>query len=224
MKKRTLLGWSSGKDSVWALHLLRQRQDIEVVGLVTTVNQTFKRVAMHAIREDLLQKQASAVDLPLEMLYIPHPCSDEEYEATMQGFMERTKKADIDCMAFGDIFLQEIRDYRERSLKNTGISPLFPLWGKPTDNLAKDMIHGGIRSIITCADPRFVPVSFSGRVFDLSLLRDIPEGVDHCGERGEFHTFAISGPGFKNTLRVRVGETFERDGFVFTDILPDDHP
>jgi uncharacterized protein (TIGR00290 family) len=224
MKKRTLLSWSSGKDSVWALHLLRQRQDIEVVGLVTTVNQTFKRVAMHAIREDLLQRQASAVDLPLEMLHIPHPCSDEEYEAIMQGFMEKTREADIDYMAFGDIFLQDIRDYREQSLRNTGISPLFPLWGKPTDKLATDMIAGGIRSIITCVDPRFVPVSFAGRVFDLSLLRDIPEGVDRCGERGEFHTFAMSGPGFKNTLRVKVGETVERDGFVFTDILPDDHP
>jgi uncharacterized protein (TIGR00290 family) len=223
MKKRTLLSWSSGKDSAWALHLLRQHKELEVVGLLTTVNKAFQRVSMHGVREGLLRMQANAIDLPLEILRIPHPCSNREYEVIMQGFFERVRHTGVDHMAFGDIFLQDVRDYRERSLRNTGVSPLFPLWGASSEKLAREMIANGLRTVITCVDPRSMPAYLVGREFDESVLDSLPEHVDPCGENGEFHTFAIDGPEFHQPLLVDIGEIVKRDRFLFADILPQNH-
>jgi len=200
-------------------NLLREREDIEVVGLVTTVNRAFHRVAMHAVREILLREQAATVDLPLAVICLPHPCTNEEYEAIMRGFIEKANGNGISHMAFGDIFLQDIREYREQMLKGTGIASLFPLWGLSTDKLAHDMIASGLRSIITCVDPRSMPAGFVGREFNEGLLADLPEEVDPCGENGEFHTFTVNGPGFDHSLEVKIGETIVRDGFVYVDVL-----
>jgi uncharacterized protein (TIGR00290 family) len=220
MKKKTLLSWSSGKDSAWALHLLRQRDDIEVVGLFTTVNAEFQRVAMHAVRLELLKLQAEAVGLPLGTLNIPYPCSNLQYESVMKAFVDASVEKGIDCMAFGDLFLQDIRIYREEKLKDTGITPIFPLWQIPTDRLARQMISEGMRAYLTCIDPKKLPPCFAGREFGPSFLDELPESVDPCGEYGEFHTFAVDGPMFKKPIEVHVGEIVERDGFIFADLYP----
>lgn len=220
MKKKTLLSWSSGKDSAWALHRLRQIDDVEVVGLFTTVNAEFNRVAMHAVRLDLLKLQAEAVGLPLETLNIPYPCSNLEYESVMKEFIDATRERGIHCVAFGDLFLQDIRSYREEKLKDTGITPLFPLWEIPTERLAREMISEGLRAYLTCVDPKKLPARFAGREFGPSLIDELPESVDPCGENGEFHTFAVDGPMFKKPVEVQIGEVVERDGFVFADLHP----
>jgi uncharacterized protein (TIGR00290 family) len=220
MKKKTLLSWSSGKDSAWALHLLRQRDDVEVVGLFTTVNAEFQRVAMHAVRLELLKRQAEAVGLPLETLNIPNPCSNLQYESVMKDFVGASQERGIQCMAFGDLFLQDIRAYREANLKDTGITPLFPLWEIPTDRLARQMISEGLRAYITCVDPKKLPAHFAGREFGPSFLDELPDSVDPCGEYGEFHTFAMDGPMFKKPVGVHLGDVVERDGFVFADLRP----
>ena len=220
MAKQTLMGWSSGKDSAWALHVLRQRTDIDVVGLFTTVNQNHQRVAMHAVRLELLQRQAEAVGLPLYTLDIPHPCSNKKYESVMNNFVEESVARGIDCMAFGDLFLEDVRQYRENQFKDTGITPIFPLWKKPTDLLAEEMLSNGLRAFTTCIDPRKMPPSFVGRQFDRSFLDDLPESVDPCGENGEFHTFAVDGPMFHQPVAIHVGEIVEREGFVFADLIP----
>jgi uncharacterized protein (TIGR00290 family) len=220
MRKKTLLSWSSGKDSAWALHLLRQQTDIEVVGLFTTVNAEFKRVAMHAVRLELLERQAEAVGLPLETLNIPHPCSNQQYELLMKDFVSVSQETGIQCMAFGDLFLQDIRSYREAKLKDTGITPIFPLWEIPTDRLARQMISEGLRAYVICIDPKKLPARFAGREFGLLFLDELPESVDPCGEYGEFHTFAVDGPMFKKPVGVHLGEVVERDGFVFADLRP----
>jgi len=222
MQKETLLSWSSGKDSAWALHLLQQRADVEVVGLFTTVNAAFQRVAMHAVRVELLKRQAEAVGLPLQTLEIPYPCSNLQYESVMKEFVETSQARGIRCMAFGDLFLRDIRAYREAHLKDTGITPLFPLWEIPTDQLARQMISEGLRAYITCVDPQKLPARYAGREFGPSFLDDLPESVDPCGEYGEFHTFAVAGPMFRAPVEVRVGEVVERDGFVFADLQPRD--
>ena len=219
--RRILLSWSSGKDSAWCLHVLRQRPDVQVVGLVTTVNETFGRVAMHAVREVLLQRQAAAVGLPLWRVPIPSPCSNAEYEEAMGRVVARAVGQGIAGMAFGDLFLEEIRRYREAKLAGTGLEPIFPLWGLPTDALAHTMVSAGLRARITCVDPAQLPARFAGREFDDALLAELPPGVDPCGERGEFHTFAYAGPMFRVGVAVRGGEIVERDGFVFADLLPD---
>jgi uncharacterized protein (TIGR00290 family) len=220
MKKKVLLSWSSGKDSAWTLHLLRQRDDVEVVGLFTTVNAEFERVAMHAVRLDLLKRQAEAIGLPLETLSIPYPCSNSEYESVMKAFIERSRERDIRCVAFGDLFLEDIRSYRETNLKGTGIEPIFPLWKFPTGRLAREMTTGGLRAYITCVDPKKLPARFAGREYGPPLLDEFPESVDPCGEYGEFHTFAVDGPIFDRPVEVRVGDVVERDGFVFADLQP----
>ncbi|HET6464448.1 MAG TPA: ATP-binding protein [Nitrospiria bacterium] len=220
MKKKTLLSWSSGKDSAWTLHLLRQMDDVEVVGLFTTVNAEFQRVAMHAVRLELLKLQAGAVGLPLETLNIPFPCSNLQYESVMKEFVDASREKGMSCMAFGDLFLQDIRAYREAKLKDSGITPLFPLWEIPTDRLARQMISEGLRAYLTCVDPRKLPARFAGREFGAALLNELPESVDPCGEYGEFHTFAVDGPMFKKPVGVHVGEVVERDGFVFADLRP----
>ena|SRR2546422_1467221 len=217
---RTLLSWSSGKDSAWALRTLRGDRRYEVVGLVTTINRAADRVAMHAVRTDLLRAQARAAALPLWELSIPSPCSNEEYETVMRAAIVRAEAEAIDCFAFGDLFLQDVRAYREKQLASTNLTPLFPLWGRDTRELASEMIAGGLRARITCVDPRLVPASLAGREFDAALLKDLPPEADPCGERGEFHTFAFEGPMFASPIAIVSGDIVERDGFVFADLLP----
>jgi uncharacterized protein (TIGR00290 family) len=219
-EKRVLLAWSSGKDSAWSLHVLRQRGDVEVVGLLTTVNEAFDRVAMHAVRRELLVAQAAAAGLPLVLVPIPWPCPNEAYEQAMAAAMAEARKAGITGVAFGDLFLEDIRRYREEKLAGTGLRPHFPLWGRPTRTLAEEMITGGLRARLTCVDPRVLSPSFAGRAFDAALLADLPPSVDPCGENGEFHTFAWDGPMFDRPVPVRGGEVVDRDGFVFADLLP----
>jgi uncharacterized protein (TIGR00290 family) len=215
--KRVLLSWSSGKDSAWTLHVLRQHPDIEVVGLLTTVNTEFQRVAMHSTRLSVLEAQAKAAQLPLWIVPLPWPCSNEIYEARMAEACKRAVDEHVDAIAFGDLFLQDIRAYRETKLKATGLEPLFPLWEIPTDTLAREMIAGGLRAKLTCVDPKQLPASFAGRDFDAGLLRDFPPEVDPCGERGEFHTCVYAGPMFAAPLDLEAGEVVTRDGFVFAD-------
>jgi len=221
-KPKALLSWSSGKDSAWSLHLLRMRREIEVVGLLTTVNEAHARVAMHAVRVELLETQSKAIGLPLWPVAIPSPCSNAEYETAMAGAIKRAKAEGITVMAFGDLFLEDIRRYREERLAGSGIEPNFPIWGLPTDKLAQEMINGGLRARVTCVDPRQLPKSFAAREFDGEFLADLPSTADPCGERGEFHTFAYDGPMFHYPVAVQTGEVVERDGFIFADLLP--HP
>jgi uncharacterized protein (TIGR00290 family) len=223
MKPRALLSWSSGKDSAWALYVLRQRGDVEVVGLVTTLNEAFGRVAMHGVRAELVQTQAAATGLPLWPVQLPWPCSNDEYETRMRAVIERARRAGVTVFCFGDLFLADIRAYRERQLAGTGLDPLFPIWGTPADTpaLARAMIATGFRSTLACVDPRHLAPTFAGRTFDLDLLADLPPGTDPCGENGEFHTFCHAGPIFDRPISVRVGEVVERDGFWFADLLPD---
>jgi len=215
-----LLAWSSGKDSAFALHVLRERQDVEVVGLLTTVNERHDRVAMHAVRRTLLEAQADAAGLPLTMVRIPDPCSDVAYEAAMGRSLQVAKARGVRGVAFGDLFLEDIRRYREAQMAGTGLRLVFPLWGRPTAALAQAMLDAGLRARITCVDPRALAASFAGREFDRQLLADLPPGVDPCGENGEFHTFAWDGPMFRRPVTVRGGLVVERDGFVFADLLP----
>lgn len=217
-KKKTLLSWSSGKDSAWSLHLLRQDSDIDIVGLITTVNELHKRVAMHAVRLDLLEAQAQAVGLPVRIINIPSPCTNEQYESAMRQVIAEAKQEGVEQMAFGDLFLADIRAYREAQLSGTGINPIFPLWKMPTAELARQMISGGLRAVITCVDPRQLPAEFVGREYDESFVAELPEGADECGEKGEFHTFAYDGPMFGEAINITVGEVVERDGFVFADV------
>jgi uncharacterized protein (TIGR00290 family) len=219
MRPRALLSWSSGKDSAWALHVLRQRNEVEVVGLLTTVNQAADRVAMHAVRSELLREQAAAVGLPLHAVGIPWPCSNADYEAAMSAALQRAKEDQIAVMAFGDLFLEDIRRYRVEKLTGTGIEPSFPIWGIPTDQLAREMIAGGLRARLTCVDPKQLDARFAGREFDSALISELPNGVDPCGEHGEFHTFSYDGPMFNRPVPVRNGELVTRDGFVFADLL-----
>jgi uncharacterized protein (TIGR00290 family) len=220
MRKKTILSWSSGKDSAWALHLLKQEKDIEIVGLVTTVNQAYNRVAMHAVHMDLLLKQAEAVDLPITIIQLPDPCSNEKYQSIMREHMLTVQKEGIKLIAFGDIFLEDIREYREKNLIGSGIEAIFPLWGKSTSKLAQQMINSGLTTYITCVDPSKLAPEFAGREFNQAFLSDLPAQVDPCGEQGEFHTFVINGPGFNKPLKIKVGELVQRRGFVFRNILP----
>lgn len=217
---KTLLSWSSGKDAAWALHLLRQRTDVNVVGLVTTINAAFDRVAMHGVRRALVEAQAEAVGLPLYLLPIPYPCPNETYEAVMGAFVARQVAEGVQAMAFGDLFLEDIRRYREARLAGTGLEPIFPVWGIETGRLAREMIAAGLVAHIACLDPRKLPVHLAGRRFDSALLDALPAGVDPCAENGEFHTFACAGPMFRRPVPVTVGETVIRDGFVYCDLLP----
>src|ERR1700687_3397670 len=210
---KTLLSWSTGKDSAWSLHVLRRTPGIEVAGLFTTVNAAFDRVAMHAVRCALLEAQAAAAGLPLHVIEIPWPCPNEGYEARMGAFVAEQMARGVVAMAFGDLFLEDIRAYREQKLAGTGIAPLFPLWGRDTAVLAEEMIAGGLEAHRTCVDPRKLPAHFAGRVFDRALLAELPEGVDPCGENGEFHTCVSAGPMFSAPIAVRAGGVEMRDGF-----------
>ena len=217
--KRVLLSWSSGKDSAWALHLLRRDPAIEVCGLLTTINAEFDRVAMHGTRRSVLEAQAVAVGLPLWSVPLPWPCSNEIYEQRMAEACERALAERIDCVAFGDLFLPDVRAYRENQLKNTGLEPLFPLWQIPTYQLARDMIAGGLRARLTCVDTEQLSAEFAGREFDETLLRDLPASADPCGEKGEFHSCVYAGPMFAAPLAIESGEIVRRERFVFADVL-----
>ncbi len=218
-RPRVLLAWSSGKDSAWSLHVLRRQGEVEVVGLLTTLNERHDRVAMHAVRRELLEAQARAAGLPLFVVPIPHPCPNEVYEQAMAAALERARAEAIGGVAFGDLFLEDVRRYRERQMEGTGLALHFPLWGRPTRALAEEMLRAGLRATLTCVDPRALPASFAGRAFDRSLLDDLPAGADPCGENGEFHTFAWDGPMFAHPVPVRSGEVVHREGFVFADLL-----
>ena len=215
----TLLSWSSGKDSAWALHVLRKDPAVDVVGLLTTINEAADRVAMHAVRNALLDRQAAAVGLPVTKVRIPSPCSNAEYEAAMGEALRDAGGRGVTAVAFGDLFLEDIRRYREETLTATGMTPLFPLWGKDTAALADAMVGSGLRAVITCVDPKQLDPSFAGRNYDARFLRDLPAGVDPCGENGEFHSFAYEGPMFASPIPVVTGEVIERDGFVFADVM-----
>jgi uncharacterized protein (TIGR00290 family) len=221
-KPKALLAWSSGKDSAWTLHVLRQQGAFEVAGLLTTFNEAFDRVAMHAVRRELVEAQAAAAGLPLWPVPLPWPCSNDDYEARMRAAMERARAEGITAVAFGDLFLQDIREYRIRQLAGSGIEPLFPLWGTPADTpvLARRMLEGGLRAVLTCVDSRQLDPRFVGRAFDAELLSELPAGVDPCGERGEFHTFCCAGPMFRAPIAVRAGEVVVREGFAYADLLP----
>lgn len=215
--KRVLLSWSSGKDCAWALHLLRQQPDIEVVGLLTTINAQFERVAMHGTRQAVLKAQAAAAGLPLWQIPLPWPCSNEIYEHRMSDACRRAAAEDVNAVAFGDLFLREIRAYRETQLEPTGLEPLFPLWDISTGDLAQQMISGGLRAKVVCVDSRQLEPSFAGREFDAEFLRDLPSSVDPCGENGEFHSCVYDGPMFSGPIALEQGETVDRDGFIYTD-------
>ena len=220
MKPRILLSWSSGKDSAWALHLLRRQDQYEIAGLVTTVNSAFDRVAMHSTRRVLVEQQAAAAGLPLRVVDLPWPCPNAEYERIMKTVCDEAVAQGITGFAFGDLFLADIRAYRERQLKETGLEPIFPLWLMPTRDLPQEMIAGGLRAKLVCVDPAKLAAEFAGRDFDQKLLRDLPPGVDPCGENGEFHSFVYGGPMFDREIPIVTGERVQRDGFWFCDVMP----
>jgi uncharacterized protein (TIGR00290 family) len=217
---RILVSWSSGKDSAWMLHVLQQQHPGAIGGLLTTTNEAFDRVAMHAVRRSLLEAQARAAGLPLHVIPLPWPCSNEQYEARMGAAVASLVAEGFTHVAFGDLFLEDVRRYREERLAGTGLLPLFPLWKtRSTADLARDMVAGGLEARLTCVDPRVLDRSFAGRRFDAELLRNLPAGVDPCGERGEFHSFAYAGPMFSGPIAVTAGEVVDRDGFVFCDLV-----
>lgn len=216
--KRVVVSWSGGKDSAWALHLVRTRGDCEVVALLTTMNAAFDRVAMHAIRREVVEAQARAAGLPLWTVPLPWPCSNQHYETAMSQACKRSLSEGASGFVFGDLFLADIRAYREKQLAGTGLEPIFPLWLQPTADLAREMISAGLRARLACVDPKQIASSFAGREFDAKLLSDLPAACDPCGEKGEFHTCVYAGPMFASELRIENGEVAERDGFVFADM------
>jgi uncharacterized protein (TIGR00290 family) len=216
---KVLLSWSSGKDSAWTLHTLNQEHPGAVAALLTTVNDTVDRVAIHGVRCELLEAQAVSAGLPLWKVPLPHPCSNDIYEARMHAAVGRAVEEGFTHVAFGDLFLEDIRRYREERLAGTGLDPLFPVWGIPTTELAEEMIASGLRARIACVDTRVLPASFVAREFDRTLLRDLPPGIDPCGENGEFHTCVYAGPMFRTPLLIEPGETVARDVFVWRDLV-----
>ena len=217
---KILVSWSTGKDSAWMLHVLNREHPAAAAGLLTTTNQAFDRVAMHAVRRELLEAQAAAARLPLHVLPLPWPCTNEQYESIMRTAIARFVSEGFTHVAFGDLFLEDVRRYREERLADTGLEPLFPIWKtRSTQDLAREMIDAGLKARLTCIDPRKLDRSFAGRTFDHVLLNDLPSDVDPCGENGEFHSFACAGPMFTEEIKVTIGETVDRDGFVFSDLM-----
>ena len=218
--KRILLSWSSGKDSAWTLHVLEQSDHYQIVGLLTTFNREADRVAMHAVRRELVERQAESAGLPLWPVLLPTPCSNQQYESIMAGTCARAVYEGIDAIAFGDLFLEDVRAYREKQFENTGVVPIFPLWGLPTRELAATMVSSGLRARLTSIDTQQLDASFAGREFDATLLADLPGSVDPCGEKGEFHSFVSAGPMLRQAIPVAIGEQVVRGQFVFTDLIP----
>jgi uncharacterized protein (TIGR00290 family) len=218
--EKVVLSWSSGKDSAWALQVLRARDDVEVVGLLSTMNAAADRVAMHAVRRELVRAQAASVGLPLDEVELPWPCSNADYERLLGEAVERARARGVTAFAFGDLFLADVRRYREERLDAIGMGSMFPLWGADTRELAREMVASGLRAVVTCVDPKQLDPSFAGRVWDAALLEALPPGVDPCGENGELHTFVFEGPMLARPLEVRTGEVVEREGFVFADVRP----
>jgi len=223
-RPKALIAWSSGKDSAWALHEVRRRGDVEVVGALTTITETFGRVSIHGVREQLLLAQLAAAGLPPTVVPIPYPCPNEIYEARMGAAVAQAKSAGITHIIFGDLFLADVRKYREQNLEGTGITPLFPLWGRPTDVLAREMIDGGVEAYLVCVDRKRLAAEFVGRRFDQALLSDLPAEIDPCGENGEFHSFVAAGPMLRSRVHVTVGEIVERDGAAYADLTMDTEP
>ena len=217
---KALIAWSSGKDSAWALHRIRGAGTFDIVGALTTVTDAFGRVSMHGVREALLMAQLGACGLPARIVRIPYPCPNERYESEMAAAMEHAKAAGISHVIFGDLFLEDIRAYREARLAALGITAVFPLWREPTDALAQAMIAAGVDARLVCVDLKALPKDFAGRRFDAGLLAALPEGTDPCGENGEFHSFVAGGPMMTRAIAVTPGETVERDGFAYADLLP----
>lgn len=222
-RPKALVSWSSGKDAAWTLHVLREQGELDVVGLLTSINEDAARVSMHAVRESLLELQAEAAGLPLWKVPLPAPCPNEEYERRMGETVARARAEGIEVVAFGDLFLEDVRAYREKQLEGSGLRPVFPLWQRPTAPLAREMVGAGLRAIVTCVDPKQLDPSFVGRPWDGQMLDVLPEGVDPCGENGEMHTFVHDGPMLSHPVPVRVGEILERDGFWFADVVPEDY-
>lgn len=220
MTPKALIAWSSGKDSAWALYDTRQSGAFDVVGALTTVTETFGRVSMHGVREDLLAAQLDAAELLPVRVPIPFPCPNEVYEARMAAAVGDAKAAGVTHIIFGDLFLEDVRRYREDKLAGSGITPVFPLWGRPTDALARDMIDGGVETYLACVDLKQLPIAFAGRRLDHAMLAELPVGADPCGEKGEFHTFVAAGPMLKRKIPITVGDVVEREGFAFADLLP----
>jgi len=219
-RPKAWLAWSSGKDSAWALHTIRHRGDLDIVALLTTVNRGHQRVAMHPVRVSLLDMQAAAAGLPLVKVMIPSPCSNEFYEKAIGEAMGRARVEGVAHVVFGDLFLEDIRAYREKQLASCGMTPIFPLWRRDTRRLAEEMLAGGLSAYLTCIDLRKLRREFAGRRFDADMLAALPSSVDPCGENGEFHTFACAGPMFRSAIPVAVGEIVERDSFLFADLVP----
>jgi uncharacterized protein (TIGR00290 family) len=219
-RPKAWLAWSSGKDSAWALHLARQSGEFEITALLTTINCTHERVAMHAVRESLLDLQAEAAALPLVKVPIPSPCPNETYEQAMSEAMTRARSEGVQHVIFGDLFLEDIRAYREKHLAACGMTPVFPVWRNDTHALAEEMLAAGLSAYLTCIDPRKLSPLFAGRRFDANLIASLPAGIDPCGENGEFHTFACAGPMFRHPIAVTPGQILHRDGFIFADLLP----
>jgi uncharacterized protein (TIGR00290 family) len=223
-RPRAFVSWSSGKDSAFALHEVRRAGALDVVGLLTTITRPYDRVSMHGVREELLERQADAVGLPLRKIAIPTPCPNEVYERVFTEAMARLREEGVEVVVFGDLFLEDIRRYRESRMEGTGLRAEFPLWGRPTAELARAMVASGLQATLVCVDPRQLPARFAGRAFDAALLAELPENVDPCGERGEFHTFVTNGPMFARPVRTMAGTVVERDGFVFADLASSDEP
>jgi uncharacterized protein (TIGR00290 family) len=221
MPKRVIISWSGGKDSAWTLHTLLQRPDeYRVVGLLTTVNLRFNRIAMHGVRRELLDAQADATGLPLWVIPLPSPCTNEYYERRMSNALHFVRSLGVDSVAFGDLYLEDIRQYREKQFSHRGVELLFPIWGLPTGELSKTMLRSGVKARLSCVDPRAVPTEYAGRDYDAALLAELPPSADPCAENGEFHTFVYAGPMFRRSIDIVNGETVERDGFIFSDLLP----
>jgi len=218
-RPRALISWSSGKDSAYALHEVRSAGAFEVVGALTTVTETFERVSIHGVRQEILRAQCEAAGLPQRIVPIPYPCPNEIYEARMGEAVAAAVRDGITHMIFGDLFLADIRAYREAKLAGTSITPVFPLWDRPTPALAQAMIASGLEAHLATVDLKKLPAVFAGRKFDARLLADLPAGIDPCGENGEFHTCVVAGPMFSHRLDVATGERVERDGYAYCDLL-----
>jgi uncharacterized protein (TIGR00290 family) len=217
---KALIAWSSGKDSAWALHAVRRAGELDIVGALTTVTHEFRRVSMHGVREELLAAQLEAARLPAIVVRIPFPCPNEIYEREMAAALLEVRRAGVSHVVFGDLFLEDIRAYRESRLAEIGMTPVFPLWHRPTAALAREMIDGGLAAHLVCVDRNKLPASFAGRKFDRALLDSLPQDIDPCGENGEFHSFVTAGPMLERAIEVAVGDTVERDGFAFADLMP----